>query len=97
MSNGCNWGQFCTDQWCLIQQSLIPIPGKIKSLDSDYDSTPAYEKDSRSPGAKSIIPIPIPLKSGIIPESILIPESESNITGPDGADQWGILLVWRQW
>ena len=42
--------------------------------DSDSDS------DSRQ-HPKSLIPIPIPGQSGIIPESIPIPESESCITG----------------
>ncbi len=50
----------------------IPIPGLLWKLDSDSDS------DSK---CLILVPILIPVKSGMIPKSILIPESESCITG----------------
>ena len=57
-----------------VQNSLIPIPIPIPATPEKSDS------DSRQ-HPKSLIPIPIPGQSGIIPESIPIPESESCITG----------------
>ncbi len=60
---------------------LIPIPGLLWKTDSNSNSDSrltlkAWFQDF----CKCLIPILIPVKSGIIPESIPIPESELCIT-----------------
>ncbi len=58
------------------QKSLIPLPGQLKSFDSNSNSS-----KSKCDKCLTLIPIPILGKSGIILESIPIPELELCITG----------------